>query len=738
MYLEAALTPLLIYPLAAMALGVSLINRIQHRRETSRRIAAERQLLDAHADLMATLHAIPDMLLEVDAEGYHRSIWAGTFPISDAEKEFLLHNKIEDTLPPESATTIRRAMQEADATGSSTGHRILVTRHETPLWCELSVSKKTSDETCSPHFLILARDITERVKAETGLHLAASVFSCSQDGILITDAEGRIIDVNPSFTRITGYTRAESIGKNAKWFRSELIPSDAGAEIIKTLSQKGTWQGEIWNRRKTGETYAERCSIDAVRDEQDNIQMYVTVFSDISTFKAHQAELDRIAYFDPLTGVANRRLLTDRLKIAQARARRSNRQLAICYIDLDGFKPINDTHGHAVGDQLLIQISKRLQEALRGDDTIARLGGDEFVLLLNNLTDSHDCFVVLDRVLASISTPLAIDHHRVSVSASIGVTLFPEDDVGVDTLMRHADQAMYRAKEAGKNCYHLFDIQLDRQIKSQRQTLLRLKKALADGDFRLFYQPKVNLRHGQVVGVEALIRWQHPELGLQPPMSFLPLIEGTDLEIPLGEWVMQEAISQLARWAESGLVLPVSINVSSNHLQAPCFTEKLRSLLLQHPDIDPRWIELEILETSTLGDIHQISVSIRACQALGIDCALDDFGTGHSSLTHLRQLPAKTIKIDRSFVLNMLEDRGDHAIVDGVIGLAKAFGREVIAEGLESLEHGIALLKLGCEQAQGFAIAKPMPANDLPAWIEKWHSARNWENSHTKKLESVM
>jgi diguanylate cyclase (GGDEF)-like protein len=409
---------------------------------------------------------------------------------------------------------------------------------------------------------------------------------------------------------------------------------------------------------------------------------------------------------------------------------RHKQSLAVVFLDLDGFKHVNDTHGHDIGDELLIALSVRMKEALRENDSLARIGGDEFVAVLADLTTVEDCEPVLERLLLAASEPVIFDNIVLNISASIGVTLYPQDNVGADLLMRHADQAMYVAKESGKNRYHLFDTAQDDAVKVQRESLEAIRSALDNHQFVLHYQPKVNMRKGIVTGVEALIRWQHPKRGLLNPIEFLPVIENNPMSIEMGEWVIDTALTQISQWQKLGLNFPVSIsvNIAALQLQQPDFTDRLMILLAAHPDVEPHYLELEVLETSALEDVYNVSTIMNACMALGVNFALDDFGTGYSSLTYLRRLPANLIKIDQSFVRDMLHDSDDLAIVEGVIALAKSFKRDVIAEGVETIEHGTALLQLGCELAQGYGIARPMPASEIPTWISDWKPDVNWQN----------
>jgi diguanylate cyclase (GGDEF)-like protein len=509
------------------------------------------------------------------------------------------------------------------------------------------------------------------------------------------------------------------------------------------LVQQNHWQGEIWNRRKSGEIYACMMSISAVRNARGELQHYVGVFSDISRIKAHQAELDRLAHYDPLTGVPNRRLLADRLDQAVRRARRNGKSLAVCYLDLDDFKPVNDRLGHARGDQLLMEITRRLLSALRAEDTLARLGGDEFVLLLTEMTQPDEWRTVLNRVLAHVQQPVELGEAQATVSASVGVTVFPNDDVDADTLLRHADQAMYRAKQAGRNRYQLFDLAQDREVQVQREQVARLSQALQQDELVLHYQPQVDLDTGEVVGAEALIRWQHPERGLLSPGAFLWQIEGTDLEVAVGEWVIHTALRQVRRWKEGGLLWrgqaapSVSVNLSGHQLLRPGFKVWLESAIAQHPGVEPGDLELEILESAAIADMTTAAHVMSECRSLGVRFALDDFGTGYSSLAYFRTLPVNMIKIDQSFVRDMLQDADDHGIVQSVVYLAHAFHRPVIAEGVETLEHAAALLHLGCHLAQGYGIARPMPAERLPEWMDQWQQFRAWETLHqTIKNES--
>ncbi|WP_180125919.1 EAL domain-containing protein [Rhodoferax sp. BLA1] len=573
-------------------------------------------------------------------------------------------------------------------------------------------------------------DVTERKRAEEKLQLAASVFTYAREGIVITDARARVIDVNDTFTHITGFDRADVLGRNPRMLKSKYQTSAFYLDIWRTLTRTDQWSGEVWSRRKNGEVYAEMLTVSAVRNVDGQLQNYVALFSDITPIKAHQQQLENIAHFDPLTQLPNRLLLADRLHQAMLQCQRHENQMALAYLDLDGFKAINDSHGHDAGDELLVALAQSMKHSLREGDTLARIGGDEFVAVLADLNALDDHEPLLQRLLQAASSPVWVRGKTgpvaLQVSASIGVTLYPQDNADADLLMRHADQAMYVAKQSGKNRFRLFDVAHDAAIKTQMESLARIRSALDQREFVLLYQPKANLLTGQITGAEALIRWRHPERGLLPPASFLPVFEDHPLSVDMGEWVIATALAQMHTWQTQGLHLPVSVNIGARQLQQDGFADRLALLLAAQPEVAPGQLQLEVLETSSLEDLAKAGVAMVACQKLGVSFALDDFGTGYSSLTYLRRLPADTLKIDQSFVRDMLDSPNDLAIVRGVIGLAHAFGREVIAEGVETAAHGELLASIGCTLAQGYGIARPMPAAELPDWMVRWHQHAQW------------
>ena len=579
----------------------------------------------------------------------------------------------------------------------------------------------------------LATLIIQRKKADEKLHLFSRIFDQTHEGITITNTNGKIIDVNPTFCEITGYSRDEVLGQDPAMLSSGKQGPEFYADMWKSLNEYGYWQGEVWNRKKDGSVYAELLTISSIFDENNNISHHVGLFSDITLNKEQQKTLEFMAHYDVLTQLPNRTLFVDRFNQAIAHSKRSETILAICFLDLDEFKPVNDNYGHDVGDQLLIQVAERIQLNIREEDTVSRQGGDEFALLLGDIDTPFQGEQMLQRLNKSLAQPYIINQHIISVSASIGVVLYPNENADLDTLLRFADQAMYQAKLAGRNQFKLFSAEQDKHSVEKQIQLKEIKTAINNQEFCLYYQPKVNMRTGDVFGAEALIRWLHPEKGLIPPLDFLPIIEGSELEVELGLWVINTALEQLDVWQKQGIEMEVSINISSHHLQSINFFSSLELALSKHPNVNSNLFQLEILESSALNDLVSISSIIKTCQnMLGVNIALDDFGTGYSSLTHLRNLPANTIKIDQSFVRDMLDDPNDYAIIDGVIGLADAFNREIIAEGVESTEHGLMLLLMGCDEAQGYGISRPIPADDIPAWLKQYQPNQVWLNYGNK------
>lgn len=553
------------------------------------------------------------------------------------------------------------------------------------------------------------QEITDRKIAENEKQLAASVFTYAREGIVITDEKGYIVEVNSAFTRITGYKRYEALGLKPSFLKSGQHQKDFYEKMWNSLLNFGEWSGEIWNRRKTGEIYAEQLTISAVYNKEGEITHFVGLFSDITVQKEYQKELERIAHFDALTGLPNRVLFSDRLYRAMASAERKKQLLAVAYIDLDGFKQVNDQYGHATGDQVLVQVANRMRKTLREGDSIARLGGDEFTAVFIDVQDQDFSLKLARRLQKTIFFPMNIDGNYIKISCSIGLTFYPQvNEVDADQLLRQSDQAMYLAKVSGKNDVIVFDAEHDRSLRSLHENAEAIRKGLRDNEFVLYYQPKVSLRTGKLFGAEALVRWNHPRRGFLTPDKFLAEVEFNPVIIEIGEWVLKEVLAQQVDWQNGGFHLRISVNIGVLHLEQSDFFHRVKNIFEEFPEVSPSMIEFEILETSALKDISHVSKVIDQCRTLGIEFALDNFGTGYSSLTYLKRIKVSTIKLDQSFVRNMPEDSADIMILDGILSLAKSFGKTPVAEGVESEFHSQILLFLGCEIAQGYGIASPI------------------------------
>lgn len=546
------------------------------------------------------------------------------------------------------------------------------------------------------------------------------LYDLAPVGYVTLGASGLIVEANLTAATLLGRPRSALVGQPLDAFVAK-EDQDSFYLLRGQLLETGVAQSrDLRMTRRDGHQLWVHLMATATTAAAGACELRI-VLSDITTLKTLQGKLDRLAHFDELTNLPNRLLKVDRLQQAMAQARRTGQGLAVIYIDLDGFKAVNDQFGHEAGDQLLISVASHMKQVLREGDTLARMGGDEFVAVLLNLGNIKACAPLLDRLLAGAAQPMAFNDHMLKVSASLGVTFYPQaQEVEGDQLVRQADHAMYQAKQAGKSRWREFDAVQDACLRDGHQDLQRIQQALHNHELVLYYQPKVNMRTGQVLGAEALIRWQHPEMGMLLPLNFLPVVENHALAIDIGEWVIDTALGQIESWQAQGLHLPVSINVGARQLQQANFVLRLRTLLARHPGVNPADLTLEILETSALKDIPYVSQVIEDCHQMGVAFALDDFGTGYSSLAYLKRLRVTVLKIDQSFVCDMLTNPDDLALLKGIIGLAGAFKLEVIAEGVETAAHGALLLQLGCELAQGHCLARPMPAKNFPDWVIEW------------------
>lgn len=577
-------------------------------------------------------------------------------------------------------------------------------------------------------------DISERNQAQAALvaekEQVETTLASIGDAVISTDIAGRILTLNKVAQQLTGWCREQAQGQSlAQVFTlADASGSLAMAEFVQHIGshdQALQASNQILFSH-AGQPLAIDYTAAAIRQRDGGVSGCVLVFRDVSEKRHLMQQISWQAGHDVLTGLENRSSLAERLQQAIARAQAKQQWLAVCLLDLDHFQAVNDKHGQLLADKLLQQVAHRLETWIGAGNHVARLGGDEFVVLLQAQTDTASVERRLALLLAELSQAYEVEQLPVKLSASIGVAIYTGDDANPDTLLRCADQAMYQAKQSGRNQFHLFDTQQDQQVRTHHNQRARIRQGLMQGEFRLYFQPKVNMPQAKVIGMEALLRWQHPEQGIVGPLHFLPLVEHTDLIIDIGEWVLQQALEQLRSWTANGQYWGVSVNIAARHFQRSDFLARLSSILASYPEVAPEWLEIEILESAAIQDIQYVREVMLGCQQLGVRFALDDFGTGYSSLSYLKRLPANTLKIDQSFVRDMLVDQEDLALIRAIIGLAKAFKLEVIAEGVETAEQGVALMQLGCDQAQGYGIARPMPADTVSAWARSYAPPPVW------------
>ena len=554
-----------------------------------------------------------------------------------------------------------------------------------------------------------SRDNTERRRNEQAQRLAARVFDESGEGILITDADNRIISVNRSFTRITGYSLADVAGRNPKMLSSGRQDQTFYAEVWESLATVGNWQGELWNRRKDGQIYPQWIGISVVRDAAGALTHYVAIFSDITERKEAQAHIEYLANYDALTGLPNRVLLHDRIEQALAHAERSHRPLAVLFVDLDRFKIVNDSLGHTAGDALLREVARRLQSVVRESDTVSRTGGDEFLVVLTDIVDAEAAARVAEKVLLALDQPVRIEGQDIHASCSIGISMYPNDGKNFEDLVKHADLAMYHAKTAGRNAYCFHNESMTAEVREQLDLQGRLRRAIEGRQFVLHYQPLVHLASGRIIGAEALLRWNDPERGMIPPAQFIPAAESGGLIVPLGDWVLRRACRDVAAWRAGGAKdLFVAVNLSVMQFRRGDIVDTVARAIAE-ADIDPDALELEITESVMLDGADSVMRTLSRLKALGVRLAIDDFGTGYSSLAYLKRLDVDKVKIDQSFVRDLETDADDAAIVRAIVQMARSLNLDVLAEGVETQAIADGLHELSCELAQGWHFGRPMP-----------------------------
>ncbi|GAA0787237.1 EAL domain-containing protein [Marinobacterium sediminicola] len=599
------------------------------------------------------------------------------------------------------------------------GHLLNRRKDGSLFWESASISAVRDEFGNCQSYIAVKEDITQQKEMEEQLKMIEAVFSTSNEAIMVADRDGLIKTINPAFSRITGYTLEEVQGRNPSILSSGRHEAGFYQDMWQDIMQQGCWSGEIWNRRKNGTIYPEWLSVSVVYDSEGNPSEYVAVFSDITQRKNDEAQIVRQAYYDELTELPNRTLLSDRLNLAIATANRDEQIIALLFIDLDRFKYVNDSMGHEYGDDLLKQVAQRLNGCVRNTDTVARFGGDEFVILLHNIKSEADASYVANKLIESLSTPFLLAEREIIIGASIGIAMHPGDADTAETLLRNADLAMYRAKQSGRNQAHFFTAAMQEHA-NQRMTLEQdLRHALERKQLEVYYQPIITGDSGDVKGVEALLRWHHPERGMIPPDQFIPMAEETGLIGSIGEWVLDTACQQIQQLAAAGHELYLSVNVSERQRDLGLDAEAVRAVL-EHHNLHPSRLILEITEGLLLQDSEETVTWLQGFKDLGISLAIDDFGTGYSSLSYLKHFPVDSLKIDREFVRDLDSDRYAGSLVTAIISMAASLELRLIAEGVETEKQRLTLVSQGCRYMQGYLFCPPLPVDKLSSWLDNY------------------
>jgi diguanylate cyclase (GGDEF)-like protein/PAS domain S-box-containing protein len=680
-----------------------------------------RELAESEEKFRVTFDQAPVGIAHVDLEGRILLINRHLCSILGYALHELLDQSFDCLCEPHQRA-VRRECVENVIIGESAfleAELTLVHKQGNAVWVHLTVSALREPSGNPRYFIHVVEDISERRRAEDDLRLAATVFDCSAEAIIIADARANILKVNRAFTETTGYAAENVVGKNPRLFSSGMHDEEFYKAMWAILNATGQWQGEIINRRKNGESYPSWLTISAVKDDEEEVCNYVGMSADITTRKVTEERLSFLATHDSLTGLPNRSLLTDRLQHAIDLASRQGKEIAILFLDLDRFKNINDTLGHDMGDQLLQRMARRLSNQLRKSDTLARWGGDEFILLLETAQKGQDAALVARRVLQVVSEPVEIMGCEIIVTASIGISIFPKDGEDPQTLLKNADTAMYCVKESGRTGFQFFTPKMN--VLAQERFLIEaeLRRALAQDELLLYYHPQIVIATGEIIAVEALLRWQHPTRGIIAPMRFIPFAEETGLILPIGEWVVRKACEQNRRWQEAGLgKIRMAVNLSRVQLNNRHLAKTIDEIL-RETNLDPELLEIEITETAMMQNVQSGISVLRELGMLGVHIAMDDFGTGYSSLCNLRNLPIGTIKLHWSLIRDVPTATDDVAIAVAIISLAHNLRLQVVAEGIEREDQLSFLREQGCDRAQGFFFFRPMPAEEVEQMLAK-------------------
>lgn len=673
----------------------------------------------SHAELTATLEALPDLLFELDELGTYLDYRAGQTDLLAVPPQQLLGRTVHTVLPPAAAEQVLAALAEAGVNGHSFGREIEIPLPQGDRWFELSVARKRTADGQPQRFIVISRDITERKEHENELQLAALVYESSSEGMAVTDASGNVITINPAFTHITGYTPSDVVGKNLSLLNSGRQNDDFYREMWAALHHTGRWHGELWNRRKNGDMYAEALSINTITTADGTQARRIALFSDITQRKTQEELIWNQANYDTLTGLPNRRMFREHLDVTLAKASHSGHRLALMFLDLDRFKEINDTHGHDAGDVLLQTAAQRLRGCVRETDMVARLGGDEFTLILTGMDSMERLEAISHALLTRLAEPFHLGKEIEYLSASIGITLAPDDGTDSETLIKQADQAMYAAKRLGRNRCERFTLAMQ-EVTLMRSRIARdLRSALSEQQFWLAYQPIVDLRTGAVHKAEALIRWQHPIHGLISPATFIPIAEEAGTIHEIGRWVFETAAQQVATWQTSlDPAFQVSVNKSPAQFKEGSLKAAQWNTVLHDLGLEARSVVLEITEGLLMDASATTREHLSTLHAAGVQISLDDFGTGYSALSYLHQFDLDYLKIDQSFVRNLHATSKDLALCKATIVMAHELGMKVVAEGIETEAQRDLLTQAGCDLGQGYLFAKPLPAAEFEAWVK--------------------
>lgn len=662
--------------------------------------------------LHSILNALPDVLFFMTEEGKCLDVMSGNRRLRERYQEIAIGNTARDVFP-ESAdlfeSAIRRALDSRDMVVLEYDLEIDTDRH----YFEGRIMPAEYEYEGQRTVVFIAIDVTKRYKSEIQSHLISTVFENSKDGMLIVDASFNLVMVNTAFCLLFDET-TDSIEQALPEIRGRILNNENGAEIARSIYDEGHWVGEISNYTEAGEINPLWLSINTVKDHKGKIINYVMMLSDVSEIKRSQEELEHVATHDALTNLPNRILFQDRLEQAIQRAERNSKLGGLFFLDLDRFKNINDNLGHQVGDDLLVQVTQRLMKICRKTDTLARLGGDEFTLIVENIDNVNELAQIANKILKLFAEPFNLSSYNLDISSSIGISVFPQDSHEPGELIRHADTAMYSAKEQGRNNYKFYTHELTSNAFEYFALEIALRNSISRNQLELMYQPQYDMQSGSIIGVEALLRWDHPKMGHVAPSRFIPIAETTGQIEPIGEWVITEAARQCRRWDKAGLpAFIVSLNISRKQLIKPDLAERVRAIL-EEEGVSGSRLEFEITESSILDQRDVVYENLKALKDMGISMAIDDFGTGYSSLVNLKQFPLSRLKIDQSFVRDVTRDINDEAIIKATIALGKSLQLEIIAEGVETMEQRDFLVNEGCEQAQGYLFSKPVSAKQIP------------------------